>query len=49
VYEICLGEPGKDYRDFIEGKREAGRHLSEAGFIIGNIKPKIASVSQHPV
>jgi len=33
----------------IEGRREARRHLSEAEFVIGYIKPKIASVSQHAV
>jgi len=46
VYEICLGEAGENYKDFSEGRREARRHLSEAEFIIGYIKLKIASVSQ---
>lgn len=40
---------GENYKDFSEGRQEARRHLSQAEFIIGYIKPKIASVSQHSV
>jgi hypothetical protein len=47
MYEICLGESVENYEGFSEGRRETRRYLSEAEFIIGYIKPKIASVLQH--
>jgi hypothetical protein len=47
--KFVLAKSGENYKNFSEGRREARRNLSEAEFIIGYIKPKIASVSQHAV